>query len=466
MSVLAISSLSGFSEFEHQVAQRLLNQLGLRLIKNQVKWAYYEGEQRVRDLNISIPPSMRDVQTVVGWPSTTVDVLEERLDLEGWGGSDEGLDEIFVANHLDTESGQAHLDALICGVAFVAVGSGMAGEPNPLITIESPRNMTASYDARSRRLSAALSQIWDRERGRPSSITLYLPNETITADMTPNGQWMVVERDQHRLGRVPVARLVNKPRSSDINGRSEITRAVRGYTDNAVRTLLGMEVSREFYAAPQRYALGVAESAFVDSEGNPKTAWETYIGRVWALQAGQDDAGNETMPVVGQFPAGSMAPYVEQVRLLSQLLAAEAAIPASYLGFVTENPASADAIRQAEARLVKRAERRQRDFGASWKNVAELSLLIRDGQPAPPGMYVKWRDASTPTRAATTDAIVKLVQAGILPANSDVTYDLLGFTDQQRGRLAAEAAQGGAMDALLRELNSAQTPDLNGLAAG
>ncbi|MBQ1164418.1 hypothetical protein KBZ21_41245, partial [Streptomyces sp. A73] len=39
-----------------------------------------------------------------------------------------------------------------------------------------------------------------------------------------------------------------------------------------------------FYGAPQRYILGASESAFQDAEGNTKSAWETYIGRVLALE--------------------------------------------------------------------------------------------------------------------------------------------------------------------------------------
>ena len=44
----------------------------------------------------------------------------------------------------------------------------------------------------------------------------------------------------------------NRMRASDVSGRSEITPAVRYYTEAAVRTLTGMEVHREVYQAPQR----------------------------------------------------------------------------------------------------------------------------------------------------------------------------------------------------------------------
>src|SRR5699024_3237327 len=43
------------------------------------------------------------------------------------------------------------------------------------------------------------------------------------------------------------------------------------------------------------------------------------------------------------------------------------------------------------------------------------------------GLQVRWKDASTPTRAATADAVVKQVQAGVLPAASEVTLQQLGY---------------------------------------
>lgn len=470
VNVFAFPQLQGLSDRETQVTIELLTRLAVTAPRNRLKAAYYEGKQRVRDLGISIPPSLRNVETVVGWPGTTVDVLEEQLDLEGFGfpGSDDlGVSDIFKANHLATESGLGHLDALIYGVTYIAVGTGFDGEPDPLITVESPMHTTAYYDPRARRVGAALTQVWDDQSGTPRRIVLYLPDETITADRPGsdgagydpvNGtlnlaSWVIVNRDQHRLARVPMTRLVNRPRSSDVNGRSEITRAVRALTDNAVRTVLGMEVAREFYSAPQRYVLGASEEAFVDSAGNAIPAWQSYLGRMLALSPELDEESGTAMPLqVGQFAAGTMSPYGDQVRLLSQLLAAEAGIPATFLGFVTENPASADAINAAKARLIKRAERRQTQFGAGWVDAAELALLVRDAQPAPDGLFAKWTDPATSTRAAATDAAVKLVQAGVLPPHDDVTYELIGMTVDQRSRLAAGQTQGMSPDDLATQM--------------
>jgi hypothetical protein len=413
----------------------LLKKLRMHDTKNGELERYYEGKNRLKDLGISVPPTLRLLDTVVGWAGTAVDVLEERLDLEGYIGDNYGLNDIFRANDLDLEASMGHKDALIYGMGFVVVGKGAEGEPDPLITIESPKKMTALFDLRTRRLSAALLVNRD-STNQAYAGSLYLPDQTIFL-VFEKGKAYEVSRDIHNLGRVPVSPLVNNPRSGDPDGRSEITRAVRSYTDSAMRTMLGAEVAREFYSSPQRFILGAKEDIFMDSDGNPLNPWSVIQGRVLGVPYNDDD---NVMPQVGQFSANSPSPYFEQVRQYAQLLAAETAVPASYLGFQTDNPSSADAIRQMEARLVKRAERRQRQFGKTWAEVAKLALLVRDGELPADAQNIRavWRDASTPTRAAAADEAVKLIQSGVLLPDSEVTYNRIGLSDSDKQVLKAE----------------------------
>lgn len=422
--------------------QTLIHKLNRHQFQNSVRERYYEGKNRLKDLNISIPPGLKNLDTVVGWAGTAVDVLEEHLDFEGYiGGEQFGLTDIYRANELDLESSQGHKDALIYGTGFVFVGKGMEGEPDPLITIESPKRATAIYDMRTRRPMAALLANYDDE-GRVESGSVYLSNETIYFEMM-NRTYVETMRDVHNLGRVPCAPLINNPRSGDPWGRSEITRGVISLVDSAVRTLVGAEVAREFFSAPQRYILGADESAFLDPDGNPTNGWSVIQGRVLGIAYNDDDG---VMPQVGQFQANSPAPYFEQIRAYANLLAAETAIPSSYLGYPSDNPASADAIRAMESRLVKKAERRQKQFGRTWQEVARLALLIRDGEvPVDFGIVRPiWRDASTPTVAASADAAVKLIQAGVLLPDSDVTYNRLGFSDSDKAQLQRDKATNAA----------------------
>lgn len=411
----------------------------------QLRDCYFNGEQMVRDLGISIPPQLKGLHTVIGWPRVGVESLEERLDLEAfrWAdGSDPAeLTEIADANDLFDESSLAHLDALVYGREYLAVGSGDCGDDcPPLISAESPLDMTLMWDARLRMGTAALRECsadtYIESGPEERMLVLYLPDQTVMALPTSSGGWEVVDRDLHGLGVVPVVRLANRQRTADRVGKSEITPEVMSITDAACRRLMGMEVAAEFFGAPQRYILGASESAFQDAEGNAKSAWETYIGRMLALE--RDEDGN--VPEVGQFSAHDPSGQTKIVDLYARIMASQMSVAPHVLGYSSDNPASADAIRFADNRQVKKAERRIRRFGKGWQDAMRLALWVRDGEPPDKARRIEtvWRNPATPTLAAQVDATVKLVKAGVLPADSDVTLEMSGFTEAQRQRIAAD----------------------------
>lgn len=401
--------------------------------------AYYDSERVLADLGISIPPQLRGLHTVIGWPRVGVDALDGRLAVDtirySDGSNPSELLEMWRANQLWHESQLVHLDALIYGHSFMAVGSGDCGTADcpPLITVESPMDMTVDYDVRARASRAGLRLFSDE--GELPGATLYLPDSTISLLETENG-WEIVDRDDHGLGVVPIVRFSNRQRTAQRVGKSEITTEVMSITDAACRTLLGMEVSREFFAAPQRYILGASEGAFEDQEGNPVGAWDTYIGRVLGLE--RDEDGN--LPQVGQFAAGDPSAFTRVVDLYARIMSSLMSVPPQMLGYTTDNPASADAIRSAQDSLVTKAERRQRLFGTPHADALRLGLLMKHGDipESARSIDIMWRNPATPTLAAQSDAAVKLVQAGIIPADSDVALEMVGLTEEQRARVRAD----------------------------
>jgi hypothetical protein len=54
------------------------------------------------------------------------------------------------------------------------------------------------------------------------------------------------------------------------------------------------------------------------------------------------------------------------------------------------------------------------------------------------GLRPKWRDASTPTRAAMADAVTKQVAAGILQPDSEIALEQLGYDETDIQRIKAE----------------------------
>lgn len=453
---IALPTLS-LSEDEAEAADALRQRLVSVRGHNLVKARLYEGHTLPEDLGIAAPKDLPDlISAVLGWPGTVVDVLEERLGLRTWVGADATpLGDVFRDNHLDIESGRGHLDSLIYGVGFVTVGTGdeAAGEPDVLVTVESTESCTVDWDFRLRRARSALSQTRD-EHGVVVSESLYLPDETVRFEKAPGGRLVVVARDEHGLGRVPVARMLNRDRASDVGGRSEITRAVAYLTRAAVRTLSGMEINREFYTSPKWTILNADPEVFGLSEGksprqNAEAGFKATAGKLNVVPPQVDEDGNPVTPSFHEFRPAPPTPYIEQMKAYSQLLAAESGIPAPYLGFVTDNPSSADSIRQQEYRLVKRAERRQTSFGYGWLEVARLALQVL-GEYDPVAFRdvgVSWQDAATPTRAAAADEAAKLIGSGVLSATSAVTLDRIGLSPQEQQQIKTEqrAADGGGL---------------------
>lgn len=427
--------ITGLTTTETALVTQLTTQLDQHQSANNSAQAYYEGSATVRDLGIAKPPELASFTAVSGWPAIAVDVLEERLEWQGFQDDDgTGVNDVVAANHLTVEASQAHLDALIYGVSFVRVGVGGPGEPDVLVTVESPTTTTGILDLRTRKLSSALTRVMGAD-GQVARMVLLTRDEQITMERVAGGTLKVVDRASHGLGIVPCVAFPNRRRASRTQGRSEITKSLRHVTDVAVRTLIGMEISREFYSSPQRYALGLTEDDFVRSDGTKVSKWEAVAGSLWAVQ--RDSKGQ--LPQLGQFTSSSPAPYLDALRGLAQIASAEAAVPPSYLGLVSDNPASADAIRAGEARLVKRAERRQATFGRAWTHVGELIARTLDANPDTT-LASAWRDAATPTQASATDAATKLVGAGVLPPESDITLQLIGLTPDQVSKVRADRA--------------------------
>lgn len=425
---------------------------------------YYNAEQKMQDLGISIPPQLRGLRTVVGWPQIGVDALVNRCIVEGFRypdatDVDEDLMSIWQANNLDAEAPLANLDALVYGRAYGIVGPADADSTTgqPLITFESPVNMIAMYDARIRRVTSAFQIFMD------SSFTsdmyghevaaLYLPDRTIhmareviTDSPNGGGQWEITDRDDHGLGFVPVVRLANRQRLQDRQGVSEIRPSWRNTVDSTVRTLLGAEVGREFFAAPRRYALGVTEDSFQKADGSPATAWETYVNKVWMLE--RDEDGN--LPTVGQFAPGDPSVFTKLIDQYAEIMAGEMGLPPHMLGLHSDgNPASADAIRSGYEELTSRAKMKHVAFSDSYEDLMRLALLIRDGSVPDQAhmMETDWRDPAPLTLAGVGDFLQKLIMAGSVPAASDVVLKRAGFSAVERMRLEQDRAvdQGASM---------------------
>jgi hypothetical protein len=429
------------SEDEKDTFGRLTNKLQRNLRDVKRLDAYYEGTQRLERLGLAVPEELAQFVTMVNWPRVTCDAVEERIDLEGFrlpgdDSPDDDLWAVWQANDLDEESQLAHLDALALRRAFVCVGAGDAGPAQdddsrddaiPLVTVESPFEMTMELNPRTRQASAALKAY--RDNGVAYG-TLYLPNRTIWLESgRTDTRWIEIDRDEHNLGVVPVVPIVNRSRMAQREGVSEMADVI-SLTDAAARALTNAQVATETLAVPQRYVLGASKGDFVDKDNNQLPAWEAYFGAIWGLR--KENAK------VGQFSAADLGNFTRIVEHYATLVSGVSGLPMRYFGSNTANPPSADGIRADEARLVKKAERRCRAWGGSWERVMRLVRRIQDGDwdPSLAAMETLWRDPATPTRAQQADATVKLYAAGLLPREG--AWEDMGYSATRRKKLAQQ----------------------------
>ena len=417
--------------------QELSNKLNASQARLRENLAYYDSKHRLRAIGVSVPPEMRALLAQVGWPRVYLSAIEERSVLEGFrmAGSSEAdtrLWDWWQANNLDVESGPAHLEALIHGVSYVTVTSPDPNDPladpdAPIITVESPLNMYADIDPQTRRVKRAFRPYTDPMKPNEERGTLYLPDRNLYL-VGGVGGWSVEGEDVHNLGVPTVVPLVNRFKVGDSHGTSEITPELRSITDAAARIMMDMQAAAELMAVPQRLLFGVAQEALAANPEDPGSVIEAYFARIIAVE----DSDAHAM----QFNAAELMNFVNVLQELSKQAASYTGLPPQYLSFSSENPASAEAIRSSESRLVKKVERFNKLMGGGWEQVMRVALMLMDEdglRPEARRMETIWRDPSTPTYAAKADAVTKLVSSGIIPVER-ARIDL-GYSEVERQQM-------------------------------
>lgn len=432
------------SDDEQRLVTGLSTKLSMLTPEMLLRNAYYNGTQRLTNLGISVPQQLAGVRTVVDWPRGCIDPVVARCGLDGFRmpkstDVDDELAQHWQANDMDAELPVCLLDSMIYGRGWVIVGSPDKPGDSPVITVESPLNLAATWDPRTRAVTAAY-QAYEVEG--VFRAVLYLPDVTISMSRDQQrNDWRIDNRDEHKFGEVPVVPFRNRARSGQWEGVSEITAAIMSTTDSACRSLLGMEIAREFYSIPHRYVLGANEDAFLDAQGNKKTALDMAMNKFLGLE--RDDAGQ--LPQVGQFEAFDPSVFTKIIDEHAQLMSSYTGFPPSYFGqTTTANPASADAIRTALDGLVTRAFMEIRQAASPTQRVGRLVWRFANGgKPVTDEvrrLVTDWNDPSPVTPLATSQALTMQSGAGMIPPASDVTLKKAGWTAIERDRLEQDRA--------------------------
>jgi hypothetical protein len=431
----------------------MLTQLGSKASRNRLRATYYEQRNGLRDLGISLPPELRGLNEVLGWPAKAVDALADRCSFDGFASLDDdafAVADLMVDNAMAAVLPQAVTSALINAVSFMVVTPGAAGEPDVLLRPKDAMDATGLWDHRANGLSDALS-VTVRDDGGEAVELVWYARGHVTTFRRLAGRWRA-EVAPNRTGRVWVVPLVFKQSLKRPFGTSRISRSTMALTDSAMRTLARAETHAEFFAAPQRWALGV--------EGDEiKDRWRAVMSVYFT--ATKDEDGD--LPQLGQFPQSSMQPHLDHLRTLAALFAAEASLPPTSVGILHDNPSSAEAIMAAKEDLVVLAQSACRAWGEQLRQAVITAVMLRDGLSAPPpelrGLKAKWLNPATPSVVSAADAVSK--QVAVLPwlAESDTVLEDLGYDEAKIARATAAKRRAQGMASLDSILGSAGTPE-------
>jgi len=398
---------------------------------------YYEAQRRPDAIGVAVPAEMRNLLAHVGYPRLYIDSIAERQELEGFrlGGADTAdadLWDWWQANNLDVEAVLGHTDALVYGRSYITIAApdpsvDLNVDPEvPLIRVEPPTNLYASIDPRTKDVTQAIRVVYDDDGTSVTAATLYLPMQTIQWVKDASG-WVPLTQVNHGMGVVPVVPLANRIQLSDLYGTSEITPELRSVTDAAARILMDLQATAEIMAIPQRLIFGVKpEDLGVDPETGQKL-YDAYIARILAFE--DPDAKAQ------QFTAAELRNFVDALDALDRKAAAYTGLPPQYLSTSSDNPASAEAIKSSESRLVKKCERKNLIFGAAWEQAMRVAYKAMKGDTLPPEYFRMesiWRDPSTPTYAAKADAATKLYGNGLGVIPKERARIDLGYTIAER----------------------------------
>lgn len=414
---------------------------------------YRDGEQRLKQIGMAVPPELRMFETVVNVAGMAVREPVARQDLRGFQRSaddriDVGLQEAWESNNLDAQSVLVHADCRTFGRAFVSVSSNAEDSERPLITAESPLGMAVMVNRARRRIDAAFRS-WreDGVRGVTRG-TLYRPHATLHLVRGSSG-WVVEDRDDHKAGFVPVVMFLNRQWQDRWAGRSEMSDVI-GMTDAIARMVTNMQMAGETVAIPHRWAAGVEDKEFFDQNGKPLPAWEAYMTVLRAT--------SNANAKFGAFPTADLDNFNKAVNNMLAWCGMVLGLPTRYMGQDTVNPAAEGAIIADEIRLIKNVELMNRFDGASWSWSMGMHEFFRTGEmPGRNDIRALWFNPATPTYSQRAEAVFKLTTGDRPILSREGAWEEMGWSEarkaKERANLAAEASADPALRAAIAVLN-------------
>lgn len=349
---------------EYRGIKYLRRKLGQKRTRVNIRYKYYEMKAYADDFGISTPPKLRGMRNVLGWCGKAVDTLADRLVFDEFVDDNFAMNEIYNLNNRDIIFDSAILSALITSCCFLYISKDDEGYPR--IQVIDGGNATGVIDPITNMLTEGYAVLERDDAGAPKIELYFVPGKTYCYTVGEREPKIEITNAMYPA-LVPI---IYRPDARRQFGHSIISRACMDIVKSAMRTVKRSEISAEFFSFPQKYMLGTSPDATIDK-------WTAAMSAM--INISKDDDGNT--PTMGQFTQQSMSPHIDQLRMFAALFAGETGLTLDDLGFPSDNPSSAEAIKSSHENLRLTARKAQRTFGSGFLNAGYVAASMRDGFP-------------------------------------------------------------------------------------
>jgi hypothetical protein len=377
--------------------------------------AYYEGDQS------EVFPSIRWNRLLKSQGSdfrfnfarTVVDSVLNRLEIANIMSPEERanklINSIWEQNDLEVDADEIHRKALVYGDCYAIVWPDDSGEIT--INYNSPLTTVMIYDEENPRVKSYAAKMWETtlDDKKIIRLNLYYPDRiekyqtfSTIETIVPGTNFTLLEIIDNPWGEIPVFHF----RTEKQYGRPEHQDAF-GPQDAINKLIVTHMYTIDYQGAPQRYALaaGGNEAEFQDFDDDAVErdnlgSLRNGPGELWYLKG---------ISEVGQFAPANHRTFTEPVKDFVRAMASLTNTPLHYFE-KTGNVPSGEALRTAEAPLLKKVEDRKISFGSAWRDMFRFMLRM-DGVNT--DVQIKWEASESLDSLSAWEVAVKKSVVGV-----------------------------------------------------
>lgn len=428
--------------------KKALKELSRRSAGYRIYEEYYKGKHQLCFASETFRNAFGDLfrKFADNLMPAVIDAVKDKLQVTGFV-VEEGDDradaawEIWQRNRMHRQATEVHQEALRAGDAYVIVWPDAKGKAR--IVPNKAALCAVTYDEEEPGKIVSAVKVWITT-GQRVRLNLYYADRIekyITRNSYPNGlpdgaaafqqfeapgeEWPL----QNPYGVVPVFHFANNASVGEA-GQSELTNVIP-LQDALNKAVLDKMVAMEYFAFPQRYAIGLE----VDTDPVTNKPIAPWTGVERMLTIGSPDAK------FGQFTAGDLSQFLSVQDSFRAEIARVSGTPMHYLMLHKGDFPSGEAMKTAEARFLAKVRDRQTSFGGEWENVVALALRIEEQADQDLQLFVQWSDPAPVSQKEQLESLTIKQGLGVSETQllTEAGYGMADITRMQTERAAQES---------------------------